>query len=222
MGAAVERTGELTFLGSCTDQLSAEVAEVGSALGLPADLGLVLDWARARASGQAVAYEQAERGVVLPRSTDVWMVAPANMRSLRPADVPEDLRPNIDVRAVYVDLDGLAAEDVVVLRTSTGVSAAIGPPAMRTVLPAYLFAATDTEIEVGLGTPTDLATLRATTKISISDIPPLGGVMVDGDATRALRAVAMPPSEVATALGVSVAELAGIRASLLDPSQEGN
>jgi hypothetical protein len=220
--------GSAEILGTCSDLLTDRANVMAVKLGLENSSELLRMWAdsltelgpRAAERGlpqdlveleQTIAIEIDEGQRQLPPD---WSDQDPLDRSLRPGDVPEEIAADLDVRAAFLDLKGVAPGEFVAIRTESGVSGGlVGSPGQP--LPVY-FLSTDRLVEIVVGPVGDSASGRVLDTVSISSLTEQGvaGFRVTGPVDSPVVEL-LDEKTVASLLGVEVASLETLRATLL-------
>ncbi|MCX6522420.1 MAG: hypothetical protein NTZ21_17315 [Actinobacteria bacterium] len=145
-------SGEWGFNGPCAAEADDQLAAMERSLGLSAD-DLVATWLRSPRSSETGLREIDEvLATVLAadqqaQAASDWFAQDPSIRSLAPADVPNELRSTLDVKGVFVSVSGLPKEGIVWTATETGVSQGIRVENLPALLPAY-FTPSDERISV--------------------------------------------------------------------------
>lgn len=219
---APDSRGELRFVADdCAEYNNAELAILEDRLGI-GSTEVLTQWIRADAdpeSGESdLALElEAARADGRTASLDAsWRATHATERSLRPADVPRDVLPTLEVRAVIVGSGVIGDGQYLTIRSDSGVSSIAYSEALPAVLPVY-FADGDEAVELLASSYPQDAKAAVIARIPTSILSSYaGGVELlrdQGSYTLAERDF----GAVAQALDLSVEELEGLRDSLLQP-----
>lgn len=144
-----------------------------------------------------------------------WQNADPTVRSLRPADVPSSMQGSLDVRAVVLNLEGISGDDVVVLRTESGVSGYIHGDVLPTVQPVYM-TADDEVIEVLIGAAPSGTDPRPLVSIETRRLDNASGVQIDGTADNA-KVSLLSLDQLAERMQSTPEQLERLRVGLLNP-----
>jgi hypothetical protein len=211
----VAEDGTIDLGTACTHTVGAALDGLAAATGRDSTIDLIVDWLTVRDTPEEAALLEAETSYISgPSAAEQWNVASPELRSLRPADVPDAVREALDVRAAIVDVKGLDTDQVVAIRTESGVSSAVSPGAQGSAVPLFFQVGVDTTVEVVVVDVNDFSSATVLAMFPVSQLVEAGGVTVIGDATRADVAV-LDRVATAEALGMSEAALDRLRADYL-------
>jgi len=158
--------------------------------------------------------EAAERLARQQSDDSGWYAADPAQRSLDPGDVPDAVRTSLDVVAVQLDISGVGPNEVVIIRSESGVSVAVAASVLPVLQPAF-FTSNDTSIELALGTSAADTAASTLANITVKGSPRANGYRLRGTADAPILEP-MTDAALLEFLGLSsVDELAAVRSALL-------
>lgn len=220
----IEYTQESSFIdGVCGEQLNNELTILQQADQLTT-VELLTKWVSALQASVTAESELADlieserRDTYLDEYSEAWSRTEPNERSLRPSDVPEHVRANLDVAALVLEVTNLRDDEVLVIHTSSGVSGSIHGDALPAIQPAF-FTPNDTHITISIGTAPWGENAIDIARIDIGERTGIHGFRVVGT-RQSIELEALDAATVASVLNVSANELAQLRSRLLAGSVE--
>lgn len=150
-------------------------------------------------------FTDAQDQALAPPPPPAWSDTDPDTRSLRPGDIPPEVRSRLDVRAAIIDLTDLGEpNNVLRRRTDSGVANGISEPALGSAIPLHFVPGDDQTLEVVIApNPTALGDVVLTAPID--EIAAGAGFLISGsikDRTIELRV--LDEIELAARLGTTV------------------
>lgn len=211
------RRGQGTrFLGVCGTILSEGFNKIENDSGLLGE-HLAVDWAQAATSGAAKYADRlisAERAELRAESDAKWLASDAETRNLRPGEVPESVR--LQLNAVALDLRNvkLNPTESLRIRTDSGMTGIVDSAAFPLVYLAFIDTVIDTtlHLEIVEGSTGKLKSLLVA--IPTKDLEGSGGIEIANDSSYTF----LDDEQVARAMNLSLSEVIALRRHLLsDP-----
>ncbi len=204
------------FTGPCAGSFGSELRqqEVSSSL---KGLDLLHDWTLDIAAGDNKYGDP--HGTKAAAATKVareqaWRKTDPATRSLQPVDVPDDVRTQLDVRGLDLQLAGLDPTEAVLIRTASGNSGSVVADALPTLYPAYFIPGNKEALEIDIVDRSTLKVKGTVTSISPADLAQFLGFKITGPATSA-SVLPMTREQLAADMGRTPEQLDALRTGLL-------
>jgi hypothetical protein len=206
------------FHGSCTGTLS-PLVEALAATREESGFEFLLAWITAKGTAEEQVFLDLESaGVPGADPDEVWRNMDPRRRSLNPGDVPMDVLETLDVRAVFVEIEGLEETGQVIFsRTESGVSTAIAASAVGNAAPVWFVEDVDATIEIAVADPQQSVDPEVLGTVEIKDLETAAGIRVAGDLDNPIVEV-LDEVGLAELLGIPVEALEQLREDYLTPA----
>lgn len=223
--ALSDQAGNLTFPGRCDRQFQQEIAHVLSNVAATQGLSereALLSWIGLVSAGRDdTQFVEATSGTM--NDGPSWEDQPTDSRSLAPDAVPESIRADVDVRAIFFELDGGIEKKTVSVTTKSGVSAASMILDGSAPSQAFFLSGSDVAFQVHLanasGRPESDNVL---VELPIGDLKSAAGYLVTGSLDAGtLSYTALSLDAVATRLGMTVDQVLAARTQALTVAGNG-
>lgn len=198
--------GQISTATGCSDRIRSQSAAVADALGLDSPLDLLSSWMTVAGTTDETPFEEALADVVaVPDPDETWYRLDPADRSLRPGEVPVEIQSQLDVRAVWVGDIGLREDEVLFVRTETGVSGGVSAQALMSAIPVFFVTGEDATVEFVVETLREEKidqTRKVLATASVLDLADSAGFKVEGRAER-LSVTSISRDELADLLNIT-------------------
>jgi hypothetical protein len=199
---------------TCSDAMLKMTTDRAEYFGASDGFALIEEWIAVEAKSGLAGLEALEAEFAeATREPSAWDALEPRLRSIRPIDVPADVAGRLDVRGVVLELEGLGAEQSVVVRSDSGVSYIVSPTALPATVPVFFLPDVDKTVSVWLS---DGPSEQELFSVPVDELTANGGVVLSGKVDsedRTGRVVSI--EEFAEMSGLTVDQLEALRTSLL-------
>ena len=204
------------FTGPCAGSFGSELKQQETSSPLRG-LDLVHDWTVDIAAGDnkyGDPHGTKATAAAKVAKEQAWRKTDPATRSLQPVDVPDDVRTQLDVRGLDLQLVGLDSTEAVLIRTASGISGSVVADALPAIYPAYFIPVNKETLEIDIVDRSTLKAKSTVTSISPADLAQSLGFKITGTATKP-SVTPMTREELASDMGRTPEQLDALRTGLL-------